>query len=157
MIVVAVFALVFSTVISAQSFGPAELIRASEILEKAPLSKDAKGIRALAVTYVIETKDVSVILCGGELMAPILDKKNKFSVELIGQYTIAMAAFKLQNPDNKNENAAQFAGLASAARAYKVMVSEKPKNKHAGMENLVVKLEGGELEAAVEAANCAGK
>lgn len=157
MIVVAFLTVAFSTAISAQSFGSSELIRASEILENAPLSKDAKGIRALAVTYVIETKDVTVVLCGGELMAPILDKKNKNSTELIGQYTIAMAAFKLQNPDNKDENAAQYAGLASTVRAYKAIVSEKPRNKHSGMDKLVERLDRGELQAAVQEANCGGK
>lgn len=156
-ITLSLFALAFTEAVRAQSFGSAELIRASEILEAAPLAKDAKGIRSLAVTYVIETKDVSVTLCGGELMAPILDKKNKNSTELSGQYTVAMAVFKLQNPENKDENAAQFAGLASAIRAYSAILLGKPKNKHAGMDNLAGMLDRNELRGAVEAANCAGK
>lgn len=153
----ALLALALAAAINAQTFGSSELIRASQILESAPLSKDAKGIRALAVAYIIETKDVTVTLCGGDLMAPILDKKNKNSTELIGQYTVAMAAFKLQNPDNKDENAAQYAGLASAVRAYRAILAEKPKNKHAGMENLAGMLDRDELKGAVEAADCASK
>ena len=69
------------------------LIKAAHFLEDKPLDKDAKNVRGWAVNYVIETDQVSVIVCGGDLMSPLLDKKNKTSVEMIGQYTIGMAAF----------------------------------------------------------------
>src|SRR5690349_18372543 len=112
--------------ISVQAYGQDQkqkdaenLIKAARFLEEKPLDKEAKGIRGWAVGYLIETKDINIIVCGGDLMQPLLDKKNKNSVELIAQYTVGMGAFKAANPDKKDENEAQFAGLESALKAYK--------------------------------------
>src|SRR5215204_3698471 len=82
----------------AQNFGSSELVKAAKFLEAQPFDKNAEVIRGAAVRYVMETKDVSVLICGGDIVKPFLDKKNKNSTELIGQYTIALAAFKLENP-----------------------------------------------------------
>lgn len=134
------------------------LIKASRFLELKPFDKDAEDIRGAAMRYVIETKDVSIIICGGEMMDPILNKKNKYGTELLGQYTIGMAAFKLANPDKKtDENAAQLAGIESMLRAYEAMVAEKPKAKFAGMDALVAKRDKNELKAIVDAADCGKK
>lgn len=130
------------------------LIKVSQSLEEKPFSDTAKDNRAWAVRYIIETNDVSVKLCGGKVMEAILDKKNKYGSELTSQYTIAMAAFKLANPTNKNENDAQYAGLVSATKAYENMLKEKPKAKHAGMDELVTKRENGDLRKMVDEANC---
>src|SRR5690349_1906237 len=70
------------------------LVKASKFLEVKPFDKDAKTIRAWAIRYVIETNDVSIILCVGDFMKAALDDDNKYGSELVGQYTIAMAAFK---------------------------------------------------------------
>ena len=140
---------------SAQDFGSSELIKAAKFLEAKPFDKDAGTIRAAAARYVIETKDVSILVCGGEITKPFLDKKNKNSTELIGQYMIAMAAFKLENPSKKDdENATQLAALESVLRTYEVMVREKPKGRHALMDEYLQKREKGELKALVDAANC---
>ncbi len=147
-----------TSVVNAQGFGKAEVIKAAKLLEAEPLHKDAKIIRGAAVKYVIETDEVSVVVCSGELMTALLDKKNKNSSELIAQYTIAMAAFKLENPDkNDDENAAQLAGTESALRAYQAFIKEKPKTKHAGMDGLLAKVQDGSLKAMVEAADCGKK
>lgn len=154
------FVLVTASVVyaNAQSFGPEEVIKAARFLEAKPFDKEAKNIRALAVTYVIETDDVSVMLCGGDITKHFLDKKNKNSTELIGQYTIAMAAFKLENPDKKDdENAAQLAGLESVLKAYQAIIAKKPKTKHKGMDEYVQKRDNGELKAIVDAADCGKK
>src|SRR3712207_4169705 len=96
------------------------LVKAARFLEQKPFDKDAKKIREWAMLYVIQTKDVSVILCT-DATKTMLDKKNKNSSELLGQYTIGMAAFKLENPDKKtDENAAQLAGFESALKAYEI-------------------------------------
>ncbi len=133
------------------------VIKASQVLESQPFHEKAKDFRSFAVGYVIETKDVNIIVCGGKMMEAILDKKNKYGSELTAQYTIAMAAFKLSNPDNKNENDAQYAGLVSATKTYENIVKDKPKAKHAGMDDLVIKRENGELRKMVDAANCGKK
>jgi hypothetical protein len=134
------------------------LIKASHFLEEKPFDKDAKDIRSKAILFVIQTDDVSVTVCGGDLMAPILDKKNKNGSELIGQYTIGMAAYKLEKPDKKNdENAAQLAGLESTLKAYEAMVKEKPKTAFAGMDALVAIRNKGELKGVVDASDCTRK
>ncbi len=134
------------------------LIKAARFLEEKPFDKDAKNIRSWAILYIIETDQVSVVVCGGELMEPILHKKNKNGAELTGQYTIGMAAFKLANPDRKNdENAAQLAGIESMLKAYEAMIAEKPKSKFDGMDTLIAKRDKGELKAIIDAANCGKK
>jgi hypothetical protein len=134
------------------------LVKASKILEQAPFHEKAKDFRAWAVNYVIQTDEVSVVVCGGDIMAPLLDKKNKFSSELIAQYTIGMAAYKISNPASaSDENAAQLAGIESALRAYQSMVKEKPKAQYAPMDDLAAKDTSGELKKMVDAANCGKK
>ena len=146
---------VWTVTISAQDFGSSELIKAAKFLEAKPFDKNAEAIRGMAVRYVIETKDVSVIVCGGDVTKPFLDKKNKNSTELIGQYTIALAAFKLENPAKKDdENAAQLAALESVLRTYQTMLQEKPKSKHALMDEYILKRDKGELKALVDGAEC---
>ncbi|HXF42427.1 MAG TPA: hypothetical protein VNK26_01680 [Pyrinomonadaceae bacterium] len=141
----------------AQGFGKDELIKAARFLEAKPFDEQAKIIRGLAVKYVIETDEVSVTVCGGKAAEPLLDKKNKNGPELTAQYTIGMAAFKLQNPNNDNELDAQLAGFESALKAYEAMISEKPKTKHPGMDDLVNKRNSGELRNYLDANGCSKK
>ncbi|MEZ5429357.1 MAG: hypothetical protein R2747_24120 [Pyrinomonadaceae bacterium] len=145
--------------ILAQSQGEKDrenLIKASKFLEENPFDKDAKNIRAWAFTWAAETKDVTVIVCGGTA-GPFLDKKVKYGGELLNQYLIAMTAFKLQNPDNADENAAQLAGVESALRAYEKMIAEKPKGKSDKIDELVAKRNSGELAKWVADADCGKK
>ena len=141
----------------AQTFGKVELIKAAKFLEMRPFDEQAKTIRALAVDYVIRTDEVSVTICVGKAAESLLDKKNKKSSELVAQYTIGMAAFKLQNPDNKNELDAQLAGFESALAAYEKMISEKPKTRHPGMDDLLSKRNAGELKAFLDSNGCSKK
>jgi len=139
----------------AQNFGSSELVKAAKFLEAQPFDKNAEVIRGAAVRYVMETKDVSVLICGGDIVKPFLDKKNKNSTELIGQYTIALAAFKLENPSRRDDdNAAQVAALESVLRTYEAMLREKPKSKHVLMDEYIQKRDKGELRALVDAADC---
>lgn len=97
------------------------------------------------MTWVIETDKVRVIICSSILS---VEEKYKYKSELIGQYTIGMAAFKLANPERaKDEDAAQLAGIESAIRAYEVMVNEKPKHRSAFMDELIAKRTNGTLAA----------
>ena len=87
------------------------LISAARFLEQNPLDKKAKGIRRSAMEWVIATDKVSVMICSKFLID--IDKKYKYSSELLGQYTIGMAAFKLSKP-GKDEASAQLAGYESS-------------------------------------------
>src|SRR5260221_10439156 len=76
---------------------PAMLIKAARFLEEKPFDKDAKNIRSWAMVWVAQTDKVNVTVCSLLLSGP--DKKYKYDPEILGQYTIAMAAFKLSNPE----------------------------------------------------------
>ena len=131
------------------------LIKATAILEQQPFHEKAKDFRSWAMAYVIQTDDVSVIVCAGDVLAPVMDKKNKYSSELLAQYTLGMAAFKLSNPDKiKDEDSAQLVGLESAIKAYEAMVKLKPKAQFAGMDDFAAKLKSGDLKKIIADAKC---
>ncbi len=134
-----------------------KLIKASQFLEARPFDKDAKEMRAWAVKWASDTKDVTVIVCGGT-GAVLLDKKIKFGTELIGQYLIAMTAFKLENPDQAaDEDAAQLAGMESVVKTYEAMLKENPKAKAARMDDLLARRNAGTLAKYVADADCGKK
>ena len=142
---------------SAQQFGSNELVQATKFLQDKPYDKNAPAIRAMAVNYVMVTKDVTVIVCGGDITKPFLDKKNKNSTELVAQYTIAMAAIKILNPGLTDENVVQLAALNSVLKTYEAMIKEKPKTRFEGMDEYIVKRDKGELEALVASVGCGKK
>jgi hypothetical protein len=131
-----------------------KLIKSARFLEEKPLDKDAKGIRSWAITWIIQTDKVSVKMCSTML----LDKKYKYGSELLGQYTIAMAAFKLANVDRSgDEDAAQLAGIESALVAYEAMLKVQPKAQNGFMDDLVARRANGTLAQYVKEANCKDK
>lgn len=131
------------------------LIKAARFLEEQPFDKDAKKVRAWAITWIIETDKVSVNVCSLILG---VDKKYKYGSEMTGQYTIGMAAFKLANPDKaSDENAVQLAGIGSAIASYESMVKAEPKAKNPFMDQLVAKKADGSLPQFVLENNCKEK
>ncbi|MEP7148043.1 MAG: hypothetical protein ABI857_04105 [Acidobacteriota bacterium] len=154
-------AIIFTLLIiglSAQlSFGQSEkelVIKTARALEETPLDKETIKMREQALKWVIETDQVTVGLCGG-VVGLFSDKKYKYSGDLITTYTIAMAAFKLQNPDKKSdEKAAQLVGLESALKTYERILKEKPKAKSDTLDSLVSKRNTGELSALVATIDC---
>src|SRR5882672_5534988 len=89
------------------------LIKAAKFLEEKPLDKKAKDIRGWAIEWIIATDKVSVKACS--LLISGVDEKYKYGSDIFGQYTIGMAAFKLENPDKAgDEDAVQMAGIESA-------------------------------------------
>jgi hypothetical protein len=130
------------------------LISATRFLEQNPFDKKAKGIRRSAVEWVIATDKVSVQLCSNFLKNA--GDKYKYSSELLGQYTIGMAAFKLANP-GKDEESAQLAGYESALVSYEAMTKQEPKAKNTGLDGLVAKRADGTLAQYVADNRCKEK
>jgi hypothetical protein len=129
-------------------------LRITRFLEANPFEDRAKQAREWAFLYLVETKDVSVTLCSGT-MKLIPEKKNKYKSELLMQFNLGMGAFKLENPDQKDDEiAAQVAGLESMLKAYEAMVVAKPKAKNDEMDTLLAKRDSGELKAMVENTDC---
>ncbi len=128
------------------------LIQSAKFLEEKPLDKKAKDVRGWAMKWIIATDKVSVNICSLILSGP---EKYKYNSELLGQYTIGMAAFKLTNPDKaKDEDAAQLAGIESALTAYEAMVAQEPKAKIPFMDELLAKRRDGSLAQYVLEKNC---
>lgn len=121
----------------------ATLIASAKFLEESPLEKGAKDVRRKAVEWIIATDKVSVIIC--PVITKGLEEKYKYQSEIFGQYTIGMAAFKLSNSGNKDENSAQVAGYESALRSYEAILKQQPKAKHPFLDDLLVKRSDGTL------------
>lgn len=132
---------------------PEILIKAARTLEAQPLAKDAKDIRRWAIEWIIATDKVSVKACS--LIISGTEKKYKYGSEIFGQYTIGMAAFKLENPDKAaDEDAAQVAGIESALVSYEAIIKEQPKATSAFLDSLIVKRSQGELAKFAKENNC---
>ena len=131
------------------------LIVAAKFLEEHPLDKNAKDMRSKAMVWVIKTDKVSVTVCSLLLGS---NKKYKHNSALFGQYTIAMAAFKLANPGKAaDENAVQQAGIDSALAAYEAIVKEKPKERDSFMDGLLAKRADPNFAKYVLENNCTDK
>ena len=131
------------------------LIVAAKFLEEHPLDKTAKELRNKAVVWLIKTDKVSVTACSLLLGS---DKGYKHNSTLFGQYTIAMAAFKLANPEKAaDENAVQQAGIDSALAAYDVIVKEKPKERDSFMDGLLARRADAAFAKYVLENNCTDK
>ena len=79
------FIAVVSTSINAQDQNQKDretLIKAARFLEEKPLDEKAKAVRGWAVSFVIKTDQVSVVVCGGDFMKPLLDKKTRMELNL---------------------------------------------------------------------------
>lgn len=134
----------------------AMLIKAASFLAEKPFDKDAKNVRAWAINWIITTDKVSVTVCS--LLLSGNDKKYKYSPEILGQYTIGMAAFKLSNPEKANDDdAAQLSGIVSALTAYSAMLKEQPKARNAFLDDLVVKSTDASWPNYVKQNNCKDK
>lgn len=132
------------------------LIKASQFLETQPLDKKAKDIRSKALLWIIQTDKVSVTACS--LLVSGLEEKYKYSGDLVTQYTIGMAAYKLANPEKAGEeDAVQLAGVESAMRSYEAMLKTQPKAQHKFMDDLVAKRSNNTLAEFVKANNCKDK
>ncbi len=133
-------------------------VKAVKSLEQDPFIKDGKKYREAMTFYLIETKDVSVVVCTSDATKALFDKKYKFSNELFGQNMFGMAAFKLENPNKKNDEAsAQLAGVESMLRAYEVMVKQNPKAQFAAADDLLAKKANGTLPKFVADNDCSKK
>ena len=120
----------------------ATLISSAKFLEQNPLDKRAKDVRRSAVEWIIATDKVSVAICA--TFAARTGDKYKYSSELLGQYMIGMAAFKLTNA-GKDEASAQLAGYESALISYEAILKAKPKAKNSFMDELLTMRSEGTL------------
>lgn len=136
---------------AAQKADHQQLFDAKHFLEDNPFDKDAVALRGWALQWINKTKDVTVLLC--EVSTVFVDDKKKVGPELLAQYMIGMATFKLQNK-GAEEQTAQLAGLDSALNAYRVMVEQKPEVKDPAFDALQQKRADGDLAKLVDDPKC---
>jgi hypothetical protein len=131
------------------------LIKSVKFLEERPLDKKAKDVRSWGVKWIIATDKVSVNVCSLILSGP---EKYKYNSELLAQYTIGMAAFKLSNPDKaRDDGAAQLAGFQSALIVYEAIVAQDPNANLQLMDDLLTKRADGSLPKYLTENNCKKK
>jgi hypothetical protein len=131
----------------------AALLKAAPFLEEKPFDAISENARAAAMKWIIDTDKVSVTICG-DIFSP-LGQRYRYSSEILSQYTIGMAAFKLAQPAKRmDENAVQLAGIESALAVYKVIVKERTNARSSFMDDLLAKQTSGELPAFAKKNNC---
>ena len=131
-----------------------------ENLERTPLDPSLRAGRSWAVRWLTDAPDVTVIMCAGPLGGLVSEKGYAHSPEIIVQYSLAMAAFIIENPDKaKDMDAQQLAGVESALQAYRSMRVAQPDDKSPALEKLLDAQGRGELAGFVHKAylRCAAK
>lgn len=147
----------FGTAQSQQQKDRDSFLNNARLLEQQPFNKNARDAREWGFKWLIDTDQVSVVLCS-ETMSLIPEKKNKFKSELTMQFTFGQAVFKLENADKKDdEAAAQLAGIESMLRTYEKIVIENDKARNTELDGLVAKQKSGELKAIVDSKKCDSK
>lgn len=132
------------------------LVKTVTLLEEKPFDKDVNKMRERALKWLIETDKVSVTLCS--MMMSQVEDKYKYKSDIFTQYTLGMGAFKLNNADKAQDEAAvQLGGIESALRFYAAIVKEKPKATSAFMDELLTKRAAGSLSGYLAANNCKEK
>ena len=132
------------------------LIKTVGLLEEKPFDKEVNKMREGALKWLIQTDKVSVSVCS--LMISEVEEKYKYKSDILTQYTLGMAAFKLTHPDKaQDEAAAQLGGVESALRLYEAIGKEKPTAKSAFLDDLLAKRAAASLSEYVAANNCKEK
>jgi hypothetical protein len=127
---------------------PEERKRAVEtatFLEKNPVAKEAKDLRASLLRYLIEAPDITIKLCMNAF-GPSKRFKGDYEAELMAQLTFSQAKFIIENPDKAPDDAAVYlAGVEGVLRTWQAIKAVKPKAKFEVMEELLQKQQAGTL------------
>jgi hypothetical protein len=121
-------------------------------LERAPLDARLQADRKWALQWLIDAPDVSVNVCLDPL-GGVSEKDYAHTGEVIVQYTIAMAALVIENPEKANNpDAQQLAGVEGALNAYRSMRAAQPNDTSPAFEKLLGMQSRGELPGFVHKA-----
>lgn len=121
-------------------------------LERAPLDPTLQDDRQWALQWVTDAPDISVDVCM-EPLGGASQKDYAHFPQILFQYTIAMAAFVIENPARASDaDAQQLAGVEGALKAYRTMHAAEPKVASPALEKLLVMQGRGELAGFVQKA-----
>lgn len=118
-------------------------------LEARPLAAGAAEGRAAFFQWISGSPDVSVSLNGG-VIGPLLDSNSRYKADLLNQFILSSAAYKIENPE-ADEVAVNVAGLEGALAAYTVIVSQQGRRaRDSFMESVQERSENGTLRGYVQ-------
>ena len=121
-------------------------------LEAAPLDKTLEQDRSWAIRWLTDAPDVTVNVCL-EPLNGVSDKTYPRTAEIVIQYSLAMAAFIIENPGKAEDvDAQQLAGVEGALNAYKAMRVARPDEKSPELDKLLAMQSGGQLTDFVQKA-----
>lgn len=121
------------------------LVSIAQNLERAPLNPSLQGDRAWAMQWLIDAPDVTVNACL-EPLGGVSKKGYAHFAEIIAQYTLAMAAFIIENPGKASDpDAQQLAGVEGALNVYRAMRTAQPNDTSPALEKLLAMQGRGEL------------
>ena len=114
-------------------------------LERTPLDPSLQNDRSWAIQWLTDAPDVSVNVCADPI-GGVTEKGYVHSPEIVVQYTLAMAAFVIENPNKTNDqDATQLAGVESALKAYRAMRVAEPNDRSPKLDDLLGMQSRGEL------------
>jgi hypothetical protein len=135
------------------------IVSIAQSLEHDPLNPTLKNDRSWAVRWVIDAPDVTINVCL-EPLGGVSKQDYAHFPEIVAQYTVAMAAFIIENPAKADDlDAQQLAGVEGALNAYRSMRTARPDEKSPKLEKLLEMQGRGELPGFVRKAyrHCAAK
>jgi hypothetical protein len=114
-------------------------------LEQAPLEPGLKADRKWALEWLTNAPDVTVIICA-DALGDMAQSNYRYAGEIILQNMFSMAALVIERPETVNDaNAQQLAGMEGALKAYRSILTEKPKARSSALETLLQTQSRGEL------------
>lgn len=116
-------------------------------LEQNPLDRSLTKDTRRLFQRIIDVPDITVTLCNDVM--PWLKEEYKYAPELSMIYTVAAAAYVIENPA-ADPGVSSWAGLESALRAYQNIVKKDPKAKSRVMERALDARDMGTLERQVK-------
>lgn len=121
-------------------------------LERAPLDSSLQNDRSWAIQWLTDAPDVSVNVCADPI-GGVSEKGYAHTPEIVVQYTLAMAAFVIENLGKSNDpDATQLAGVEGALNAYQSMRVAQPNERSAKLDELLGMKSRGELPGFVRKA-----
>lgn len=106
-------------------------------LESAPMSPKLQDDRAWAIQWLTDAPDISVTACLDPI-GGVSEKSYAQAPKIVVQYVIAMAAFIIKNPGEKDDPVAQqLAGVESALSAYQAIRTAEGSARSSVLEKLL--------------------
>jgi carboxypeptidase Q len=145
-------ALLFSTLLAVAQTQhapstPAErdrLVKLAAKLQSDPLDPALDADRSWAMKWIDEIPDITVNLCD-PIYATMKDAPHG---NLLAQImTISSTAYIIQHPDKADLDVlVNQAGMTGMLKAYQAIVANAPRQRSAGLDDLVAKMKAGTLE-----------